>query len=632
MTQGPQFVLDFKNINKIDNAQVGEYGVLLGDLVNNGFPVPEGFVIPASVYFNNIKNNKFILNLKNILTPLDYSRPEAIISASKRIEEYFLKQELPEDFINVIFKLYKSMGGLLNYPQVSITASFTLTHNYLYEYVKYIKINETHGEANLILNIKRAWANVFRPELLHQNHLKKINPFKFGTAVIVQKLIDYDVLGYLYTKDPFTNNPGKLLITLGDKPLKLKAENDPNQDYIEVNKNDLLITKRLNNSRQKIAKNISLSDKKIIELAKMGKALERQFYYAKKCRWGLINDRLYLIDIKTLDIHPNGDIKPFNNENLDNYSSKLSSPIDKQTKSKTATKIYEHFEHIEEYDDTDSIDSDGIGLIQGDLFIKKLNIHPKAVIDNQYTNDYILKMANDLEAILRNYKDKPVFYSLSDLKTDELRSLSKGKLFEPEETNPLLGFHGAYRHIHDNKILNLEIRVIKYLRDKKGYKNLWLIIPFARNPEELIEIKKILSAHGLHKSANFKIWLMIANIANVVSFDKFIEAGIDGVSINMDYLTMLTLAIDKDNTEMISNYDELNESVLKIIELVIKSAYKHNIDSSIYGHALNLHPNLSAKFVKWGVTSITISPDILTLARNVIAKTEAEMIQKRYYA
>src|SRR3989344_9273169 len=120
-----------------------------------------------------------------------------------------------------------------------------------------------------------------------------------------------------------------------------------------------------------------------------------------------------------------------------------------------------------------------------------------------------------------------------------------GKEFEPEEPNPMLGYRGAFRYVHDPEVFKLELEAIKMVRNKKGFKNLWLMLPFVRTVKELEEVKKIISVENLHRSPSFKLWMMVEIPSNVILLDKFIEVGIDGVSIGSNDLTMLLLGTDR---------------------------------------------------------------------------------------
>lgn len=154
------------------------------------------------------------------------------------------------------------------------------------------------------------------------------------------------------------------------------------------------------------------------------------------------------------------------------------------------------------------------------------------------------------------------------------------------------------------------------------------MLPFVRTVGELIEVKKIISACGLNRSPSFKLWMMVEIPANVILLEKFIEAGLDGVSIGSNDLTMLLLGTDRDNNEMASEFDEQNDAVLWALERVITTAKKYKITSSICGQAPSLYPTLIEKLVNWGVTSVSVSPDAVDHVRQNISLCEKKLLDK----
>jgi pyruvate,water dikinase len=110
--------------------------------------------------------------------------------------------------------------------------------------------------------------------------------------------------------------------------------------------------------------------------------------------------------------------------------------------------------------------------------------------------------------------------------------------------------------------------------------------------------------------------------------EKFLEVGIDGISIGSNDLTQLILGIDRDSEKLAGTFDERNEAVMVALERAIKVAKKMGVTSSICGQAPSVYPELTEKLVAWGITSVSISPDMIGTTREIIAKAEAKLRQK----
>jgi len=191
----------------------------------------------------------------------------------------------------------------------------------------------------------------------------------------------------------------------------------------------------------------------------------------------------------------------------------------------------------------------------------------------------------------------------------------------------LLGFRGAIRYVVDNEVFKMELEAVKKVRNQMGFRNLWLMIPFVRTTQELIDVKKIITDMGLIRSPSFKLFMMVEIPSNVIMLDSFIDVGIDGVSIGSNDLTMLTLGLDRDNGEVAKYFNEMDEAVLWSLKKIVTTCKKRNILCSICGQAPSNHPDLVEKLVKWGINSISVSPDVIDHTRQIIAWAESRALK-----
>lgn len=294
---------------------------------------------------------------------------------------------------------------------------------------------------------------------------------------------------------------------------------------------------------------------------------------------------------------------------------------------KTATKVYVNLGEPALASIVAQGNADGVGLLRAEFMIAEIGTHPKKMIRDGKSQVFIEKLADSLIKFTDSFGNRPVIYRATDFKSNEYKNLIGGTNYEPIEPNPMLGFRGCYRYITDESVFNLELEAIKLVRNKYGYKNLHLMIPFVRTVNELIKVKGIISASGLSRSESFKLWMMVEIPSNVILLDEFISVGIDGVSIGSNDLTMLVLGTDRDNETVASEFDERNPAVLWALEKVVKTAAKHHITCSLCGQAASLYPDLVEKLVNWGITSVSVSPDAIDNTRRVIAHIEKGMLK-----
>src|SRR4030065_1461563 len=187
----------------------------------------------------------------------------------------------------------------------------------------------------------------------------------------------------------------------------------------------------------------------------------------------------------------------------------------------------------------------------------------------------------------------------------------------------MIGCRGASRYITDIETFKLELAAIKKVREK--YENLWVMIPFVRTVAEMEGTVKIMAEEGLKRSPTFKLWMMCEVPSNIILMDKFIDVGIDGISIGSNDLTQLTLGIDRDSPKFAEEFDERDEAVVLSLKKAITTTARRGVTSSICGQAPSVYPELTTKLVEWGITSVSVNPDMLEKTRGIIAAAEQRL-------
>ena len=242
---------------------------------------------------------------------------------------------------------------------------------------------------------------------------------------------------------------------------------------------------------------------------------------------------------------------------------------------------------------------------------------------------FIRQLADQLTTFVQAFYPRPVVYRATDFKTNEYRSLKGGEDYEPHEENPMIGFRGAYRYIVQPEVFRMEMEALKNVREKLEFRNLWLMIPFCRTVKELEDVKAILTDCGLRRSPSFKLWMMCEIPSNVILLDKFLEVGIDGISIGSNDLTMLTMGVDRDNEHVASEYDERNEAMYLSFEKIVKTCKKYDVTCSMCGQAPSDYPELTEKLVEWGITSVSVNPDVIDHTREVVYEAERKLVTRK---
>ena len=298
-------------------------------------------------------------------------------------------------------------------------------------------------------------------------------------------------------------------------------------------------------------------------------------------------------------------------------------------KLKTATKVYVNLAEPEAAEKIAKRNVDGIGLLRAEFMIAQIGIHPRVFIKEKREQEFVTKLAEGLEEFAKAFGPRPVVYRFTDFRSNEYAGLQGGKEFEKDEPNPMIGYRGTGRYLDDSAVFKLEVEALKIVRNKKGYKNLHVMFPFVRTVGQLRAIKKIMGEFGLKRSGNFKVWMMVEIPSNVILLDDFLKEGLDGVSVGSNDLTMLTLGVDRDNEKVAPTYSEMDPALLYSFEKIVTTCKKHGVTCSMCGQAPSVYPELVEKLVQWGITSVSVSPDVLEKTREIVYEAEKKVLGKK---
>ncbi len=288
---------------------------------------------------------------------------------------------------------------------------------------------------------------------------------------------------------------------------------------------------------------------------------------------------------------------------------------------KTRTNVYVNLAEPDLADVIAARNVDGVGLLRAEFIVARIGEHPRLMIEEGRGEEYTQKVYDGLIKFAAAFDPRPVIYRTTDFKTNEYRNLRGGDRYEPVEENPMIGYRGAGRYVKEPDIFALEIEAV--CRVRALHPNLHVMIPFVRTVNELVHTKSLLEQYGLRRGDNgFKLWMMAEVPSNVILLEEFIKVGIDGVSIGSNDLTQLVLGVDRDNAILADDFDERNEAVMRALETIVTTSTRLGITCGICGQAPSFFPELTAKLVEWGITSVSVSPDVINHTRRIVHEVE----------
>jgi pyruvate, water dikinase len=303
------------------------------------------------------------------------------------------------------------------------------------------------------------------------------------------------------------------------------------------------------------------------------------------------------------------------------------------------------------------IPNDGVGLAREEFIINShIGIHPLALYyfddlkAKAESDEKIAEIVKEIEALTTAYPDdkkqffidklaegvgrigagfypKDVIVRLSDFKSNEYANLVGGTLYEPHESNPMIGWRGASRY-YDEKYkpaFELECKALLKARNDMGLTNIKLMVPFCRTPEEGRKVIEVMKEFGLVQGENeLEVYVMCEIPSNVISAEAFSDV-FDGFSIGSNDLTQLTLGLDRDSDLVAHIFDERNEAVKTMVRMVIDVAKRRGKKIGICGQAPSDFPEFATFLVECGIDSMSLIPDTAIKTRLAVAEKEKEL-------
>ncbi|MDO5483950.1 MAG: PEP/pyruvate-binding domain-containing protein, partial [Desulfovibrionaceae bacterium] len=235
---------------------------------------------------------------------------------------------------------------------------------------------------------------------------------------------------------------------------------------------------------------------------------------------------------------------------------------------------------------------------------------------------YVQTLAQNLALFAMAFYGKPITYRTTDFKSNEYCNLLGGNLFEHTEANPMLGYRGVSRNIHD-----WEIEAFKLARGVYGGNNLCIMLPFVRTLEEARSMRCYLEqVHKLKSGQDgLKVILMSELPSNAILAKQFISE-FDGFSIGSNDMTQMVLATDRDNARLGHIYDEEDPAVIWAILVSIFTGQKFGKKIGFCGQGVSNSVILRGLVAIAGITSASVVPDTYYQTVFDIASVESDNI------
>ena len=324
------FIKWFSDIDKDSLSIAGGKGANLGEMYNTKIPVPPGFVVTAQAYQYFIQRAGIREKIKKLLSGLDYENTKQLDETTEKVRELIVKSEIPEKMGREILEAYENLSVepntvtahefLKRFPEsifVAVRSSATAEDledaSFAGQQDSYLNVK---GGENLLKMIKKCFASLFTSRATYYRHKKGFLHEKTSLAVVVQKMVDSDKSGVVFSKDPSFNNdyviveavfglgtgivsgmitPDKYLVSQDLEILEKKISDKKIAVTRNAGGEDLTV----NLTREKSSSQV-LKDSEIKKIAEISLLLERHYKKPQDIEFALENGEIYVVQTRAI--------------------------------------------------------------------------------------------------------------------------------------------------------------------------------------------------------------------------------------------------------------------------------------------------------------------------------------------
>lgn len=306
----------FTQLSKKDVDIAGGKGASLGEMTQAGLPVPPGFVLLAGAFDRFLEETDLKVEIETILSKVSAEKISSVEHASKKIRDLIADATFPEDIKIEIEKEFEKLDSKFVAVRSSATAEDGAIASWAGELESYLNTTEE----TLLEAVKKCWSSLFTPRAIFYRWEKNLQDHKVSVAVVVQKMVQSQVSGITFTVHPVTEDHNQMVIEAGyglgeaivggmitpDTYVVNKSEVESEKlkavDVIEdknISEQEMMIVRSTDGNEEKavpkeMQQQQKISDKQIIEFAKVFLAIEKHYGFPCDIEWAYEKGNLYI--------------------------------------------------------------------------------------------------------------------------------------------------------------------------------------------------------------------------------------------------------------------------------------------------------------------------------------------------
>ena len=318
----------FSELDENDIDQAGGKGANLGQLTQKGIEVPPGFCVTAEAYRDFIEEKGIEGEIRELIDKVDRHNSHKLNNISREIRDIIKYSEIPESIRKEIVRGYSKLNEKVGERcKVAVRSSATAEDlpdaSFAGQQDTYLYI---FGEEELTNYVQECWASLWTARAIYYREEKGFDHFKVALSAVVQKMVNSEKSGVVFTANPINNNRDELMINSSWGLGEAVVSGIVTPDEIVIDKNNQsIMDKRINRKTKMIIKkpgnkigtelvNVvdqlgqdkvtepSLSDSEIKRLSDMAQKIEELYGSPQDIEWGFDQDteKLYILQSRPI--------------------------------------------------------------------------------------------------------------------------------------------------------------------------------------------------------------------------------------------------------------------------------------------------------------------------------------------
>ena len=313
------FVKWFADLSRRDVPLAGGKGANLGEMTGAGLPVPPGFVVTVDAYREFIETVGIADEIADRLSRLNVDDPARLRSDAEALQDLIRDAQMPASVQGAIVGAYRALSERdgVEETSVAVRSSATVEDTAQYSFAgMFESFLNVHGSGDLLRRVKDCWASAFGARILFYRVKQGVGGDGL-VAVVVQKMVDSDKSGVMFTVDPATNDPTTLIVEAAWGLGEVVVGGQVTPDRYDVDKASLALKREAIGSKsfeltrdpqtggtirrdlpeEKAAARV-LSEQEVHALAELGRRAEAHYAVPQDLEWAIEGNETFIVQTR----------------------------------------------------------------------------------------------------------------------------------------------------------------------------------------------------------------------------------------------------------------------------------------------------------------------------------------------